>query len=41
MGPFLDANHDVLSSGHVPHTYEELLQKLFDDMASELKKYLN
>lgn len=38
MGPFLDCNHDLLSSGNIQYTYEELLQKIFDDMALELKR---
>ena len=38
MGPLLDCNHDLLSSGNIQYTYEELLQKIFDDMALELKR---
>ena len=38
LGPFIDANHDLISSGNLPNTYEELFQKLLDDLAVELKE---
>jgi DNA polymerase alpha subunit B len=37
LGPFIDANHDLISSGNLPNTYEELFQKLIDDLANELQ----
>ena len=38
LGPFIDANHDLISGGNLPNSYEELFQKLIDDLANELQK---
>ncbi len=37
LGPFVDSNHDLISSGNIQLSYEELLQKLLDDIAESLR----
>ncbi|RNA22668.1 DNA polymerase alpha subunit B [Brachionus plicatilis] len=36
LGPFLDLNHDLIGSGNIQTTFEELLQSIFDQIASKL-----
>ena len=37
LGPFVDSNHDLISSGNIQYTYEELLQKILDEVADSLR----
>lgn len=38
LGPFIDTNHDLISGGNLPNSYDELFQKLIDDLANELQR---
>ena len=38
LGPFLDTNNDLLSSGDIQYTFEELIQNIFDKISLQLKK---
>lgn len=37
LGPFVDSNNDLIASGNMQYTFEELLQKMFDQLSSQLK----
>lgn len=38
LGPFVDSNNDLIASGNMQYTFEELLQKMFDQLSSQLKE---
>ena len=40
LGPYVDMNHDQISSGNIPCSYEELMQKILELVAEHLKKYV-
>lgn len=37
LGPFVDSNHDLISTGNIQSSYEELLQTILDDIAQQLR----
>lgn len=37
LGPFVDSNHDLISNSNLQYSYEELLQKILDEVADNLK----
>ena len=39
LGPFVDSHNELIASGNIQHSYEELLQMMFDEIAAKLKKY--
>ncbi|CAF0800297.1 unnamed protein product [Brachionus calyciflorus] len=36
LGPFLDVNHELINSGNIPMGFDDLLQQIFDELASKL-----
>jgi DNA polymerase alpha subunit B len=37
MGPFVDSNNELISSGNIDYTFQDLLQKIIDDISNGLK----
>lgn len=37
LGPFVDSNNDLIASGNMQYTFDELLQKMFDQLSSQLR----
>lgn len=40
LGPFVDSNHDLISSGNIPMSFDELLQTMLTEVG-EMLKHLN
>ncbi len=38
LGPFIDSNNELIATGNIQFTYEELLQNIFDFISSQLKE---
>ncbi len=39
LGPFVDMNNDLIASGDIQFTFEELLQNVMDKLAAQLNGY--
>lgn len=37
LGPFVDSNNELIASGNIQYSYEELLQIIFDEIAIKMK----
>lgn len=37
LGPFVDSNNDLIASGDIQYTFDELLQNIFEKLSAQLK----
>jgi len=36
LGPFVDINHDLISTGNIQYSFEELFQRILNHLAEQL-----